>query len=279
MITKEMWEDRFVDNELTEKYFQLCSISYDGEGENHHILPKSMWPEFIDSKWNLVRLSYQDHYNAHEMLAKICIRNEDELKMLKAWSFTCHTKEGLFVDADEYAILRVRRNLLLSQSMKGNKSHRYGTKHSDETKNKMSEKAKSRTHTEETKRKISLLKSGENNPVYGKRRSREFCEKISEVRLNMPVSVCGKCGFKSRNSSIMVRFHGQNCKWIDILCVETGETFKNGQEINSFLQSIGKPPNYHNIVACCNGATERAYGYHWRYATESDLDQSNNKDV
>lgn len=39
--------------------------------ELHHILPKSKFPEFKKSEWNIVRLKYNDHVNAHLILAEI----------------------------------------------------------------------------------------------------------------------------------------------------------------------------------------------------------------
>lgn len=44
------------------------------EGENHHILPKSIFPEYSDfrkNKWNKIKLTYKQHFISHWMLAKI----------------------------------------------------------------------------------------------------------------------------------------------------------------------------------------------------------------
>lgn len=38
--------------------------------ENHHILPRSMWPEHVTAKWNLVTLPTKTHYIAHYLLFK-----------------------------------------------------------------------------------------------------------------------------------------------------------------------------------------------------------------
>lgn len=37
---------------------------------NHHILPKSLYPQFSTKRWNLVRLTLQEHFHAHVLLAK-----------------------------------------------------------------------------------------------------------------------------------------------------------------------------------------------------------------
>ena len=36
--------------------------------EMHHILPRSMFPEFINEDWNIIRLKYSDHIEAHRLL-------------------------------------------------------------------------------------------------------------------------------------------------------------------------------------------------------------------
>ena len=41
------------------------------EGENHHILPRKLFPELKDDFNNVVRLSYKAHYLVHWLLAKI----------------------------------------------------------------------------------------------------------------------------------------------------------------------------------------------------------------
>jgi len=38
--------------------------------EIHHILPKSIFPQFIDCSWNLVKLEYSTHVQAHKLLAQ-----------------------------------------------------------------------------------------------------------------------------------------------------------------------------------------------------------------
>lgn len=54
------------------KYLDLCQKPYDGVeySEKHHILPKSLFPEFKNESWNLIKLKYDDHITAHIYLAK-----------------------------------------------------------------------------------------------------------------------------------------------------------------------------------------------------------------
>lgn len=39
--------------------------------EKHHILPRSMFPEFKKEDWNIIKLSYSNHQKAHKLLYEI----------------------------------------------------------------------------------------------------------------------------------------------------------------------------------------------------------------
>lgn len=61
-----------VNREYLEKYLYLV-LNYKSESEYtelHHILPKSLFPQYKKDKWNLVRLSAKDHFYAHYYLHK-----------------------------------------------------------------------------------------------------------------------------------------------------------------------------------------------------------------
>lgn len=125
---------------LIAEYVQLCSSPTDEETlvEKHHMLPKSMFPEYVHYSWNIVNLTCKNHYRAHEILAQICLLQEDKKKMLCAWNFICHTRDTKeFVDADTYQKLKQAK---------------------------------------------SLAMSGENHVFFGKKRTKEVCEKISSNR-------------------------------------------------------------------------------------------------
>jgi hypothetical protein len=51
-------------------YFDfVLSCTTSSDGESHHLLPKSIFPEFVDTPENLVQLSYNDHFWSHYLLA------------------------------------------------------------------------------------------------------------------------------------------------------------------------------------------------------------------
>lgn len=106
----------FLDVPETQEYLQLVSENYAGKGERHHILPESLYPEFVDSEWNLVNLSYQDHYKAHELLPFI-LPVEDRYSMVYAWNQMSGRIAGCVIDADRYAELRQMHSEAVSKQM------------------------------------------------------------------------------------------------------------------------------------------------------------------
>lgn len=124
--------------------------------------------------------------------------------------------------------------------MRGEKHPRFGLKHTEESKLRMSESAKGkiisdearlnmskahlgRKHTEETKVKISIAKSGENHPffdipkeqhpMFGKNHSDKAKRAISEkntgkVRIRVECPYC----HRSFAKNMYVKYHGEKCK-------------------------------------------------------------------
>jgi len=52
------------------KYPCVKDPLHKGLFENHHVLPRGMWPEYHSSNWNLVTLPTKAHYIAHYLLYK-----------------------------------------------------------------------------------------------------------------------------------------------------------------------------------------------------------------
>lgn len=67
-----------IDKEQLEKYFVFLSENATTEPpyEKHHILPRSLFPEHIKNKHNLIKLKPKDHFIAHYLLAKAVKENE-----------------------------------------------------------------------------------------------------------------------------------------------------------------------------------------------------------
>lgn len=70
------------------KYIEFCLDNVEESGiytENHHILPKCIYPEFSDLKehpWNSAKLSYENHYIAHSIIMEAF----KSTKLIYGWS-------------------------------------------------------------------------------------------------------------------------------------------------------------------------------------------------
>ena len=125
--------------------------------EKHHIIPKCMGGN--DSKENLVILTAEEHYVAHQLLVKIYPNQ----KGLKYAAFMMSVNNGKNKrNNKQYGWLKKNLSEEFSNRLKGNTyaKNRINYKHSEETKEKMSLKSKGKPKSEEHKKKLSQAKIG-----------------------------------------------------------------------------------------------------------------------
>ena len=128
-----------------------------------------------------------------------------------------------------------------------------GRSHSEETKQKISEAKKGKHPSEETKQKISEANSGEKNPFYGKHHTEEVKQKISEARKSKYV---GEDHPRAKA----------------VYCYEKNEIKLTAKEWSEELCLYGT-----SITQCCKGKYKSTGGYHFRYATEEEIEEYKNK--
>ena len=87
-----------------------------------------------------------------------------------------------------------------------------GRKHSIEFKNKMSRLRTGTTLSEETKNKISIKLSKENNPFYGKTHSDGFKEKMSKLMKERPSNMLGKTHSEEAKKKMSIAKKGKPSK-------------------------------------------------------------------
>ena len=184
----------------------------EGYTEKHHTFPKSIYGK----NNRLVVLTAREHYIAHALLERIYIKrcgikDKKTTKMIhahilmksKGRYYNSHLYEGARIRMSEekkgkkpYVMTKETKNKMseysknrseehkkkLSEALKGKIPHNYGKKHTEESKLKMSESKKGKTHTEETKKKWSEARKGEKHPGYGKKRDIEIVNKIAEKK-------------------------------------------------------------------------------------------------
>lgn len=168
-----------------------------GYKEKHHILPKSMGG---GGDWkNLVELTAREHFLAHWMLWRIH-RNKQ-----MAFAFT-YMRYGNDKQPDKYysskgfeaarkAVSEVQTGTTMPQGqkdkisqtlkgrpspMKGKVPWNKGVPRSKETKEKLRLASTGRKYSEDTKRKLSEINSGEGNGFYGKNHTEETIKKMRE---------------------------------------------------------------------------------------------------
>lgn len=156
--------------------------------ESHHIVPKSLGGSNKNS--NRVLLTAREHYIVHKCLVLIYLKEDDKNayhKMVHALHRFLYSKNSseYKIASRDYEKIRQLHSLSISKALSGKKK-------SAETKQKMKAAQleyfttnpghwKGKTHTEETKRKMSQKQSMENNPQFGKSRTDDEKKKISKT--------------------------------------------------------------------------------------------------
>jgi hypothetical protein len=176
----------------------------------HHIIPKHAGGS--DDPSNLIELTVEEHAEAHRLLFEQHGRWEDEL----AWK----ALSGQVDKAEINYIKSVVRNTGENNPMYGKGSMK-GKKHTQETKTKLSEKAKKQIRlpvSEETKKKIGLKHKGKVLPEQtvlaviesNKRRTGSKHKTHKNKGSKQKIITCPYCS--KQGGTTMYRWHFDNCK-------------------------------------------------------------------
>jgi hypothetical protein len=195
----------------------------DGYSEQHHIVPKCMGG--LDNKPNLVKLTPEEHFVAHQLLVKIYPNN---FKLAFAASMMCvkspkhHRNNKMygwlrkaFSEAQKNNIRKVRtketkprKKRTLSEEHKTKISAAgKGRVLSSETRDRLSTSLSGRSLSEEHKTKISIASNG-------RKHSENTKKKISEVgkgrTYHQKQLTCPHCSMVG-GSTNMTRYHFEKC--------------------------------------------------------------------
>lgn len=257
-------------NQIIEKAKQENRKIYDGVYyEKHHIKPQSLFKELKKDQNNIVLLTAKEHFICHMLLAEIY-----DCKEMKYAIWRMCNDNTYHVSARYYEYIKQN---IAKESSKLNK----GRKLSPEARKKISEANKRRVHSEETKQKmrdsydpekhhisdeqrkilaenarrrftgvkkseeykkrLSELRSGSGNTMYGKS-NKEFMseEKYAEYRKHLSESLMGhscseetrkKIGEKTKQRSQ----GGNNPRAVTVRIVELNKSFPTIQECAKFI--------------------------------------------
>lgn len=156
--------------------------------ESHHIIPKSLGGS--NKIANRVLLTAREHFIVHKCLVFIFLKEGDinsYHKMVHALHRFLYSKNSTEykITSKDYEKIRKLHSICISEQLRGRKK-------TAEAKRNMSVAQKEyfsknpghwtgKTHTDETKRKMSEKQSMENNPQFGKPRTEEEKKKISKT--------------------------------------------------------------------------------------------------
>ena len=183
----------FIQNILDARGRFNCGDEYH---ERHHITPKCMGGTDDDN--NLIDLCAREHFLAHKLLAE---ENPDNDGLTYAWWMLAHIDDRE-ITPEEYE----QAKITFSQMCEGRSI-------SEEQKQRLREFHTGRKASEDTKKKMSLARSGENNPNYGKPRSEETKQKISQANTGHRHTEEYKIEARKRNSGNNNPNYGN--KWTD----------------------------------------------------------------
>ena len=200
-----------------------------GYVERHHVVPRCMGGS--DDPSNLVCLTPEEHFVAHQLLVKI----HPEAKGLAnaVWRMTSnkHHKNN-----KRYGWLRKKHAKSISEQLKGIKRGTFSEDHirklseakigrtlSDEQKQKIGSSVAAYARTDAARKKTSAVHSGRkrsnktkskiSQALAGKQKSAEHVAKFAAAQRGkpQPVVICPHCG-KQGGKPIMTRYHFDKCE-------------------------------------------------------------------
>lgn len=176
--------------------------------ESHHIIPKSIKPEFKDLKlntWNKVLLKPKEHFICHLLLTKM-LSGSDKNKMIYAlWTMTNQSnKHQSRFHSNLYAIYKIKMQESLSSDRKGKSFiDLYGEERAAEIKaNMLTRKPRGPSPPEQRLiRSTKMKERHQTNPW----------KRFMQTNGQLPKKECPHCA-KIMDVGNYGRYHGNKCK-------------------------------------------------------------------
>ena len=98
--------------------------------EQHHIYPRSVWPELEKDQTNLVYLTAREHFICHYLLCKMVEKKSNEWhKLVRAFTFmySSTSTQQRYFNSKLYELARKHIGSIMSTLQSGNKNSQFGT--------------------------------------------------------------------------------------------------------------------------------------------------------
>lgn len=109
-----------IEEHLLNRYIKIISYyinnSYNNLGDKHHILPKSLYPEFIKNKDNIVKIPHKAHFICHLLLTRMF--NNKINSLLFAFNTMKNTRGGESISGRKYEEERIKLSQILRENSK-----------------------------------------------------------------------------------------------------------------------------------------------------------------
>lgn len=128
------------------------------KGERHHIIPKSCGGP-AKAKWNIVRLTSEEHIECHRLLTLIYPNGDEHRAMCAAYALMCTSRSKVKVSDEQAA--EARR--MMAESKKGRTTWMKGRHHTEESKQKQREIKLGKRPSAETRKKMGDAHRGKPN--------------------------------------------------------------------------------------------------------------------
>ena len=125
-----------------------------------------------------------------------------------------------------------------------------------------------KTHSDETKQKMSEARKGKTSPMKGKKVSEQARKNMSEGKKGKPSSFKGKHLSEDARNRLSEAKKGkmmgaEHPRAKKVLCVELNATYDTLAEAARATGLLNT-----TICNCCKGVSKTAGGYHWQYVSE-----------
>jgi len=152
----------------------------EGYTEKHHTFPKGLFGK----NDRIVIFTSREHYIAHLLLEKICIKRygigDERTKKMTLACFLMRNRSEKY-NSHLYEQVRIRYSENMKERMVGENNPSYGVPCSEEKKQKIREKHLGKKASQETRDKMSKVRTGKKRGNYLKIQDLEFKEMFIEI--------------------------------------------------------------------------------------------------